>query len=79
MVNLNDNEKKLFCNEYLKNIATENLNIIENIINSNIPDIVISDIVYSLIRQILSYDSNDFNYILNIHLMIWFDFLNNHN
>lgn len=74
-----DNLSKTTIEKYNSKIALlneDNISKLYRLIYSNVPTLIIKDLLYSLFKQYFDNEIVDINHELDIHLMIWLDFLN---
>lgn len=63
-------------NSKIESLNIDNVSKLHRLIYSTLPNLIISDLMFSLFKQYFENDCEDLNYNLSIHLMIWLDFLN---
>lgn len=63
-------------NSKIESLDIDNISKLHCLIYSSLPSLIIRDLLFSLFKQYFENESEDLNYNLGIHLMIWLDFLN---
>ena len=63
-------------NSKIELINQDNISKLHHLIYSTLPRLIIEDLLFLLFKQYFEDDYEDLNYNLDIHLMIWLDFLN---